>query len=343
MATLYFKVSADVDKVIQMRQEVEKLKAVIGGMDVNKQGKDVSALMARIRELEGSLAGTARAAAQAGTILEQNFKKRVYDSSVAVNNFTQKIIEQKSVVHETEAKVRRLADAYYKSTGVAFGVQQIKDFASAVINTRAEMQMLQAAFQTLLGSKDKADAMFSELKQFAVESPLSMGDVAKSAQTLLGFNVAVEKVIPTIKAIGDISMGDSQKFNSLTLAFAQMSAAGKLMGQDLNQMINAGFNPLQQMSAKTGKSISELKEAMSKGAISAQMVSDAFMQATQAGGKFFGMTKEGAKTIQGAQAQLEGAIQDMLNEMGQSTEGFVKDAYGAAQGLVENWKEVGKA
>jgi hypothetical protein len=97
------------------------------------------------------------------------------------------------------------------------------------------------------------------------------------------------------------------------------------------------------MSAKTGKSISELREEMRKGAISSQMVTDAFMQATQAGGKFFGMTKEGAKTVRGAQAQLEGAIRDMLNEMGQSTEGFVKDAYGAAQGLVENWKEVGKA
>jgi hypothetical protein len=226
MATLYFKVSADVDKVIQMRQEVEKLKATIGGMDVNKQGKDVSALMARIRELEGSLAGTARAAAQAGATLEQNFKKRIYDSSVAVNDFTQKIIEQKSVVHETEANVRRLADAYQQSlkkglpntrigddlkaakaalaedkaalfalqqeqakarlstkalrdefalykqqgdvvvgtnwnivkslaqfTGVSFGVASIKNFASAVINTRAEMQMLQAAFETLRYSR----------------------------------------------------------------------------------------------------------------------------------------------------------------------------------------------
>lgn len=82
---------------------------------------------------------------------------------------------------------------------------------------------------------------------------------------MLGFNIQAEDTIKYLKAISDISMGESNKFNSLTLAFSQMSAAGKLMGQDLNQMINAGFNPLQTISEKTGKSIATLKDEMSKG------------------------------------------------------------------------------
>ena len=77
--------------------------------------------------------------------------------------------------------------------------------------------------------------------------------------------------MPMLRAIGDISMGDTQKLQSLTLAFAQMSSTGKLMGQDLLQMINAGFNPLSVISEKTGKSIGVLKDEMSKGAISAKM------------------------------------------------------------------------
>ena len=80
-----------------------------------------------------------------------------------------------------------------------------------------------------------------------------LNDLAGGAQTMLAFNIEAEKVIPILKQIGDISMGDRDRFNSLVLAFSQMSATGKLMGQDLLQMINAGFNPLAIISEKTGK------------------------------------------------------------------------------------------
>ena len=85
----------------------------------------------------------------------------------------------------------------------------------------------------------------SQVREYAKISPLEFSDVTQATQMMLGFNIEVEKVPRYLQAIGDVSMGDTQRFNSLTLAFSQMSAAGKLMGQDLNQMINAGFNPLQ--------------------------------------------------------------------------------------------------
>lgn len=138
-------------------------------------------------------------------------------------------------------------------TGVGMGLAGIKQFASTMVDVRKEVQGLETSFRVLLGSKEKATAMFSELKNFASTTPLMLKDIAGGAQTMLGFNIEAEKVVPTLKAIGDISMGDSQKFNSLTLAFSQMSATGKLMGQDLLQMINAGFNPLTEISRKTGK------------------------------------------------------------------------------------------
>lgn len=116
--------------------------------------------------------------------------------------------------------------------GVGFGVAGLKSFASEIINVRGEIQMLESSFEVLLGGKGVTGFM-SEMKQFAVDSPLSMNGVANAAQTLLGFNIEAEKVIPTIKQIGDISMGNEQRFQSLSLAFAQMSSTGKLMGQDL--------------------------------------------------------------------------------------------------------------
>ena len=175
-------------------------------------------------------------------------------------------------------------DSSFRKIGAAIGgyfsARAAADFARQIVNVRKEIESLEVSFRTLLGSEEKANSLLGELREFAVKTPLQLNDLAKSAQTLLSFNVEAEKVMPTLKAIGDISMGDSQKLQSLTLAFAQMRSTGKLMGQDLLQMINAGFNPLTVMAEKTGKSVATLKDEMSKGAISADMVADAFMSAT---------------------------------------------------------------
>lgn len=245
-------------------------------------------------------------------------------------------------VDQFEAHIKRVGDNITRLTGIGFGVAGLKAFGSEIINVRGEMQMLESSFEVLLGGKGVSGFM-SEMKQFAVDSPLSMNGVANAAQTLLGFGISAEKVMPTIKQIGDISMGNEDRFKSLSLAFAQMSATGKLMGQDLLQMINAGFNPLQTISEKTGKSIGDLKKEMENGSISSQMVADAFASATAQGGKFYGMTQKQAEGIRGLQAQLEGGLQDAFNEIGKSQEGLIAGGYKVATSLVENYKVIGEA
>ena len=225
--------------------------------------------------------------------------------------------------------------------GLSLGAAGLKTFATSIVNVRKEMQSLHTSFSVLLGDQAKADAMFGELKDFAVSTPLMLKDLAAGAQTMLGFNIEAEKVIPMLKAIGDISMGDAQRFQSLSLAFSQMSATGKLMGQDLLQMINAGFNPLTEISRKTGKGISELKEEMSAGAISAEMVADAFMSATQKGGKFYGMLEKQGKTLKGQFNALQGAIDDMFNALGEKGEGAISATVGGITELVKNYEKVG--
>lgn len=238
--------------------------------------------------------------------------------------------------------ISAMGDKISRLTGIGFGIAGLKAFGSEIINVRGEIQMLESSFEVLLGGKGVSGFM-SEMKQFAVDSPLSMNGVASSAQTLLGFGISAEKVIPTIKQIGDISMGNEERFKSLSLAFAQMSATGKLMGQDLLQMINAGFNPLMTISEKTGKSIGNLKKEMENGSISSEMVADAFASATAEGGKFYGMTQKQAEGIKGLQAQLDGGLQDVFNEIGKSQEGLIAGGYKVATVLVENYKTVGEA
>ena len=107
-------------------------------------------------------------------------------------------------------------------------------------------------------------------------------------------------------------------------------------------MVNAGFNPLEEISRKTGKSIGELKNEMSKGAISSKMVQDAFISATSAGGKFFGMADEGSKTLNGQISMLEESFDMMFNELGSKGEGAIMSAVQAGTYLVENYQTIGK-
>lgn len=415
MASLYFKVNADWEKVVKLREEISRLESQLKRFGSSMPDREIKATEAQLGSARQEFTRLTTEAAKAGAEIEGGFKKKIYDASQVVNNLTEEIIKQKRVIAETKDDIRSLSNQYatmskynkaYKSVGdelkmaknalseqqyalfeltqqqaearlsvkklrdeyalfkedsdesrsdidamadsmkdwaakIAGGIG-IKEFISKMIQVRSEFQAADTAIQTLLGSKEKADELMSEVREYAKISPLEFSDVTQATQMMLGFNIEAEKVPKFIAAIGDVSMGESQKFNSLTLAFSQMSAAGKLMGQDLNQMINAGFNPLQTMSEKTGKSISELKDEMSKGAISAEMVQQAFIDATSAGGKFFNMSENASKTMQGQFSMLSDAIDAAFNGLGQKAEGAVIAGTQAVTNLVENYETIGK-
>lgn len=225
------------------------------------------------------------------------------------------------------------------TAGIAFGTQQAMEFAHKIMDVRGEVESLQISFETLAG-KTNGRKLFGDIREFSVNTTMMMQDLAKGAQTLLGFNIEAEKVMPILRQIADISMGDSQKFNSLILAFAQMSSTGKLMGQDLLQMINAGFNPLVVISEKTGKSMAQLKKEMGDGKITVEMVADAFAAATAEGGKFHGMLEKQSKGIKGAMSNLQGAWENTLNDIGEKSQGTMVEGIDMLQQLVENYDQV---
>jgi tape measure domain-containing protein len=415
MAKLYFKVSSDYQEVIRLRNEIAKLETQIKSMDVNKAPQAVAVLNNQMQQAKQQMRGMVEEAAVAGAVMGNDLKQKIYQGSQAVNDFTQKIINQKTVVKDIEADVRRLSDAYKKvrnnplqansalgelnaakkalqeekSTlfglqteqsnarlsvkklrdeyslykddtknvvnanggmsmsfgkmlGVIGGVAALKQLGSELIHVKGQFESIEIALDTMLGSKEKTDALLAEVKNYATVSPLTLTDISSATQMMLGFNIEAEKVPTYFKAIGDISMGDTQKFNSLTLAFSQMSATGKLMGQDLNQMINAGFNPLQVIAQKTGKSIAELKDEMSKGAVSSEMVQQAFIDATSAGGKFYKMSENASKTINGQLSMMQDALDRVFNEIGTDGEGAIMGVIKGTTSLIQNYETVGK-
>lgn len=229
--------------------------------------------------------------------------------------------------------------SWKKALAVIGGAGMLKSLISDVTRVRMEIDSVGKSFESLLKSEDKAKEMIGGLKELSIKSGLN---TYGAAQTLLGFNVDAEKIIPSLKSIGDITMGNNEKFSSMTLAFAQMSAAGRLMGQDLNQMINAGFNPLQVISEKTGKSIAVLKKEMEQGAISSEMVADAFGTATAEGGRFYNMLEKQNTGIRGEKNRQSAVIKEKLNEIGEANEKIIAGSYRVTTSLIENYETIGK-
>ena len=257
--------------------------------------------------------------------------KKLRDEYALYNDNAKEIVESNNGI----------AIFWKKALAVIGGAGVLKALGSEMIRVRGEFQSMQTAIETMVG-KDMAGQLIPQIKELAKISPLTMSDMVGAEKMMLGFNIQAEDTIKYLKAISDISMGESSKFNSLTLAFSQMSAAGKLMGQDLNQMINAGFNPLQIISEKTGKSIATLKDEMSKGAVSAEMVQQAFIDATSAGGKFYNMSENASKTINGQLSMMQDALDSVFNELGTKSESVIMDGIQMTTSLIQNYETVGR-
>ena len=180
---------------------------------------------------------------------------------------------------------------------------------AGMVRLGAQAESVNVAFSTLVGSEKKASEMLGQINDFAAHSPFGKMDLTKNAQMMLNFGVSTEKVLPLLKQLGDISGGDKQKMSALSLVMGQVSSTGYLMGQDLQQFINAGFNPIQELSTMTGISVDKLKDKMSKGQVTFKNVEQAIAHATGAGGMFNGMMDRQGQTLEGKWSSLIDTVQ----------------------------------
>lgn len=164
----------------------------------------------------------------------------------------------------------------------------------------------------LQGDVDAAESLFNQISEYGKKTVYDKTGLIDAQKTMMSFGISGESAFNTLKQIGDIAMGDAGKMQSLALAFSQATSAGKLQGQDLMQLINAGFNPLQVISEHTGKSMSQLKDEMSKGQISAEMLAQAFSWATEEGGLFYQGAEKAGQTLSGRMNQMKDSVDEML-------------------------------
>lgn len=188
----------------------------------------------------------------------------------------------------------------------------------ALFDSATNLETITTSFEVFTGSIDTAKNLLQQLKDVALKSPLQFQDVTKASQTLLGYGLSAEQTMYSIRMLGDVSGGNAEKLQRLALAFGQVNAAGRLMGQEARQMINAGFNPLQAIADKTGKSMAQLTKDMKDGKISVQDVADAFEYATKPGGRFFDMMGKQSETLRGQYNKLSESVTFAMAEIGTS-------------------------
>ena len=326
------------EKITFQRGTIQQLKNELSGLkdkyrEALKQDGDTSSLEAKIRSTNEKLKE------QKSSLF--NLTQEQANARLSVKKLRDEYALYRQDGEKNVDVTKQVEQAMSNMGKKLLGGYSIKEFLSSMIRVRGEFQSMQTAIETMVG-KDMAGQLIPQIKELAKISPLTMSDMIGAEKMMLGFNIQAEDTIKYLKAISDISMGESSKFNSLTLAFSQMSAAGKLMGQDLNQMINAGFNPLQIISEKTGKSIATLKDEMSKGAVSAEMVQQAFIDATSAGGKFYNMSENASKTINGQLSMMQDTLDNAFNEMGQKSESVIMKGIQMTTSLIQNYETVGK-
>jgi tape measure domain-containing protein len=248
-------------------------------------------------------------------------EKAAKDADAAIRKYGE---DAKKAGHDA---ARSFADLQNIFTGI--GAVAVVGFftnlTKKIIDLGIKQEQLNIAFTTFLGSAERAKKLMGELTKFSILTPFTPDQVNRAAKTLLAFGIQAEEIIPTLKMLGDVSSGTGKDLSEMAVIFGQIRSTGRLMGQDLLQLINAGFNPLQEISQKTGVSVRDLKEEMEKGNISFQMVADSFKRATSEGGLFFNLMEKQSKSLGGKFSTIEGNIEEIGKKLYEQNNGPLAD------------------
>lgn len=225
-------------------------------------------------------------------------------------------------------EVRLNSDPAEKSTSkwtIAAG-QMIADFAKQASSKLAEvvksgvdynatMESYLTNFKVMLGSEEAAATKLSEIRKMAASTPFSLDDLTGGTQTLLQFGIAADDTTGVLQRLGDISLGNAEKLQTLTRAYGKMSSAQKVTLENVNMMIDAGFNPLNQICDATGESMSDLYKRISDGKVSFSELEAAVEAATSQGGQFYNGMLEASQTFSGRMSTLKDNVSALTGEL----------------------------
>ena len=207
---------------------------------------------------------------------------------------------------------------------------------AAGVKYNATIEQYQTSFEVMTGSAEKAVEVVDRLKKLGAETPFELPDLAETTQLLMNYGFTADEAIERMQMLGDISQGSADKMQRVATAYGQMSSAGKVQLEDVKQMIEAGFNPLQEISESTGESMQSLYERISDGTLAVDEITASMQRATSEGGKYFQSMEKQSQTINGLISTLKDNAQQLLGEVIQPlSEGFRTEVLPAAINAID--------
>ena len=220
------------------------------------------------------------------------------------------------------SKLKSLASKV-SSLATAFGLFKA---VSTGIEYNSTMEQYQTSFEVMTGSAEKAAETVEKLKKVAADTPFEMPQLADTTQLLMNYGFTADEAIDRMNMLGDISQGNADKMSRIAMAYGQMSSAGKVSLEDIKQMIEAGFNPLQEISESTGESMTSLYGRISDGAISVDEITASMQRSTSEGGKYFKSMEKQSETLSGKWSTLQDTFQNFLGEAVTPLSDFMRDS-----------------
>lgn len=198
--------------------------------------------------------------------------------------------------------------------GTYLSVNLFKDALTKGVQFNAQIEQYTTTFQTFTGSAEKANEVMSQLIDLGAQTPFETTDLADATQKLMSFGFTADEAVGSLTMLGDASQGSAEKLNSIVTAYGRMNSSGKVTLEDLNMMIDQGFNPLQQVAEDTGMSMAEVYDAISKGQLPVETVNEAIKKMTSEGGQYFGLMEAQSKTLNGQLSTLSDNVSMKLGE-----------------------------
>lgn len=225
----------------------------------------------------------------------------------------------KNVASKTKAG---LADVKAGIDMASAALSKFAEVAQKGINYNAQIEQLQTSFEVMTGSAEKAEETVRRLRTMGAETPFETADLASVTQLLMQYGFTADDALEKMSMLGDIAQGNKQAMVSIATGYAQMSSAGKVNLQDIKQMINGGFNPLQEISERTGESMADLYDRISDGTMAISEITESMKYATSEGGKFYQSMEKQSKTLSGQLSTLKDNANELL---GSITSGMSED------------------
>lgn len=280
-------------------------------------------------------------------------------ASKAEDNLAAARLKDARAANVGAAATRNASKAYHEQSGYLqrltqrmaayWSIRQVGNFLTSVRDVTAEFELQRVSLGAIIQDQQRANALFSEIKSFALKSPVSIMDLTKYTKQLAAYKIETEELFETTKKLTDVSVGLGVSLDRVILAYGQTRATGYLRASEIRQFTEMGVPIVEELAAKLSKMNGELVTAaqvmdmVSKRGISFELVKEVFDDMTSAGGMFYNMQEKQGNTLFGMWAKLGDAASVMYDEIG-NTEWVnkgMKDLIQLLTDLMKNWRLVG--